>query len=375
MKAFIHTSELDTGGYPDACPFNTRRAGKTRHTIIGMGLLDGKETVEIAPQPLTEQELQKFHTPDYLDALQQAQTGVFRPEFVDMGLGTPDCPVFDGMYDFCRLAAGGTVTAARLMLEGRADIAFNPSGGFHHAAAGAAAGFCYINDIVLAAMELAAHGKRVAFVDLDVHHCDGVQVPFYERDDVLVVSIHESGQTLFPGTGGVREIGSGKGKGYTVNLPLPVGTYDEIYEKAFREALLPVIKAYDADVLIVELGMDTLAGDPLAHLHLTNNAPARILEWLMRLDKPILATGGGGYNVRNTVRGWSLMWSILCGEDQSADLMIGMGGVMLENTDWSGGLRDRVLLSDAGMRSDVARHINASAEWIKEHVFPIHGLD
>jgi len=252
-------------------------------------------------------------------------------------------------------------------------VAFNPSGGYHHAMAGRAGGFCYINDVVLAVLTLTDAGKRVLFLDVDVHHCDGVQSAFYARKDIMTISMHENGKTLFPGTGYEDEIGEGDARGYTVNIPLPVGTYDEAYERAFREVALPLIKAYDPDAIIMELGMDALAGDPLAHLNLTNNTYAEIISTVVDLGKPLLATGGGGYHIENTVRGWALAWSVFCGEE-SDDMVLGMGGVMLENTDWSAGLRDRVLLSDAGQRELVDREIAAMTERVKSAVFPIHGL-
>ncbi len=163
--------------------------------------------------------------------------------------------------------------------------------------------------------------------------------------------------------------------GYTLNIPLPVGTYDAAYEKVFYAAAWPIIQAFNPDVMVVEIGMDTLAGDPLAHLHLTNNVPADIMASVRRLGKPVLALGGGGYHVGNTVRGWALCWGVLCGRDHSHDLMAGMGGVMLENTEWSGGLRDRVLLSDAGVRSRVDEHLAETLSVIRRHHFPKFGLE
>lgn len=291
-----------------------------------------------------------------------------------MGLGTPDCPVFKGMYDYASLAAGASVVAAECLLRGEAMAAFNPSGGYHHAWPDRASGFCYINDVVLACMTLAAGGRRVAFVDLDVHHSDGVQGAFYDRSDVLVMSIHESGHTLFPGTGFEDEIGTGAGRGFTVNLPLPVGTYDAAYEGAFAAVVLPLLRAYKPDYIVVEAGMDTLSGDPLAHLHLTNNVPADCLGRILAMGLPTLVTGGGGYNVENTVRGWALLWSVMCG-DASDDLAAGLGGVMLGNSDWAGGMRDRTLISDAGRRTVVDTEIAATVRRVREHVFPLHGLD
>ena len=376
MKAFVHRAELDAGGYPEGCPLDSSRAGKTRDTLRSMGLLDGEDRVEVAPEPLSRAAVERFHTPEYVDALQRAGWGELKPhEALRFGLGTPDCPIFKNMFEYVALAAGGSVTGARLLLEGKSDIAFNPSGGLHHAQAGNAAGFCYLNDIVLAALEMTDAGKRVLFLDIDAHHCDGVQDAFYDRKDVMTISLHESGRTLFPGTGFEDEIGTGEGKGYTVNIPLPVGTYDAAYKKAFKDAALPLIKAYDADMIVLEIGTDALAGDPLAHLHLTNNVHADITQAIVDLKKPILATGGGGYNSENAVRGWALCWSVLCGDQKvQRDLMLGMGGVMLENTDWLGGLRDRVLLADGGLRDAIDAEINLVIDRIRSRVFPIHGL-
>lgn len=375
MKAFIFSDELNEGGYPKAVPFNTARAGMTYRTAQTMGLLNGGDRQVIRPVRLTREQLERFHEPRYLDALERAGRGEHDLGALQMGLGTPDCPLFPNMLDYISLAAGGTVTAAQLILSGEADIAFNPSGGFHHAHAGRASGFCYVNDVVLGCMELADAGKRVLFLDIDAHHGDGVQDAFYDRDDVMTVSLHESGHTLFPGTGFVAEIGHGVGRGYSVNFPLPVGTYDAAFLHVLDEGALPLIRAFAPDVIVLELGMDALAGDPLAHLHLTNNAYADAIERVLALGVPILATGGGGYHVENTVRGWTLAWSVLCGDQEHHDaLSFGMGGVMLENTEWSGGLRDRELLSDAGRRNEVDAEIEATVRRVRETLFPLHGI-
>lgn len=375
-KLFIYTPQLEVGGYPEACPFNTHRAGQTRASIESMGLLGGSGCREAEPVALTDAELAAFHSAKYLAGLKKAGVGELKPEeALWLGLGTPDCPVFENMYDYVALAAGGSLTGARRIIDGTAHIAFNPSGGFHHAQAGNAAGFCYVNDIVFAAEEFSKAGMRVLFLDIDVHHCDGVQDAFYDRSDILTLSLHESGRTLFPGTGFEDEIGTGEGRGYSVNFPLPVGTYDAAYERIFREGALPLIRQYNPDVIILELGMDALAGDPLAHLHLTNNTHAFITEEIVGLGKPVLATGGGGYNIPNTVRGWALCWSVLCGEHSiHDDMSFSMGGVMLENTDWAGGLRDRVLLADGGRHDNVDMEIDRVLDAVRTTVFPMHGL-
>jgi len=372
--AFIHSTQLEEYSYPPEHPFNTVRAKRTRKILDSIGLLSGSGRSEAAPEPAERVVLKKFHSARYLHALKTAAKGHWDIEALRMGIGTSDCPVFEGLYDGAALATGGTLTAAKLILSGSADAAFNPSGGFHHAGPERASGFCYINDVALACTVLAEKGKRVLYLDVDVHHGDGVAYGFYDRDDVMTISFHQNPRTLFPGTGFEDEIGTDKGKGYCVNVPLPVGTYDEAYMKTFKTLALPLLEAYNPDVIVFELGADGLAGDPLAHLQLTNNTYADIIERLLGFNKPILMTGGGGYNIDNTVRAWALAWSVLCGADSENDMSLGVGGVMLESTDWQGGLRDRVLVIGEPQRNAVVPAIEATIEAIKTNVFPLHGL-
>ncbi len=355
---FIYSPQLEKYPYPPEHPFNTIRAGKTRKILSSMGLLSGSGRSEVAPEPAERIVLKKFHSARYLHALKTAAEGHWDIEALGMGIGTLDCPIFEGLYDYAVLACGATLTAAKLILSGSADAAFNPSGGFHHAGPERASGFCYINDVALACMILAEEGKRVLYLDVDVHHGDGVANAFYERSDVMTISFHQSPRTLFPGTGFENEIGTGQGAGYCVNVPLPAGTYDEAYMKAFKTIALPLIAAFGPDVIVFELGADALAGDPLAHLYLTNNVYADIIGHLISFDKPILATGGGGYNIDNTVRAWVLAWSVLCGAD----------------SDRQGGLRDRTLVVSSQQRDTVTATIEATIEAVKANVFSLHGL-
>jgi len=372
--SFIYSPELEKFSYPADCPFNTDRAGQVRKILNSMDLLSGENRSEVAPVPAERLVLKKFHSARYLHALKTAAKGRWDAEALDMGIGTLDCPVFAGMYDYAVLATGATLTGVKLILSGSAEVAFNPSGGFHHAGPEKASGFCYINDVALACTILAEEVKRVLYLDVDVHHGDGVAYGFYDRRDVMTISFHESPGTLFPGTGREDEIGSGQGRGYCVNVPLPVGTYDEVYMKAFETIALPLITVYNPDVIVFELGADALAGDPLAHLCLTNNVYADIIEHLLSFDKPIVATGGGGYNVSNTVRAWALAWSILTGTGSGSDMDQAVGGVMLESTDWQGGLRDRAFVVSQSQREMVVPVVEATIESVKANIFPIHKL-
>jgi acetoin utilization protein AcuC len=371
---FIYSEELEKYHYPPEHPFNTIRTKKTRDVLNSMGLLSGNGRSEVAPVPAERVVLKKFHTARYLHSLKTASAGRWDAEALGMGLGTSDCPVFEGLYDYAVLATGGTLVAAELILSGEADVAFNPSGGFHHAHAERAAGFCYINDVALGCIILAEQKKRVLYVDVDVHFADGVAYAFYDRSDVMTISFHEDPRILFPGTGFENEIGEGPGKGYCVNVPLPVGTYDQAYMTAFKEIAIPLMAAYKPDVIVFELGADALASDPLAHLYLTNNVYVDIINHLLTLNRPILMTGGGGYNVPNTVRAWALGWAVLCGAESDYAGGPALGGVMLESTDWQGGLRDRALAVSSQQRDSVMPAIETTIKAIKSTVFPIHGL-
>jgi len=373
-SVFIYSEELEKYQYPPEHPFNTIRTKRVREIINSMGLLSGAGRKEVAPEPVERIVLKKFHSARYLRALKEASAGKFNTEALGMGIGTSDCPVFEGLYEGAVLAAGGTLVGAKMILSGEAEAVFNPSGGFHHAGPERASGFCYINDVALACMILAEGGKRVLYLDVDVHHGDGVAYAFYDRHDVMTISLHQNPRTLFPGTGFEDEIGSGEGKGYCINVPLPIGTYDEAYMKAFEVLVLPLIRAFKPDVFVFELGADALAGDPLAHMHLTNNVYAEIINHLLSFEKPILTTGGGGYNLDNTVRAWALAWSILCGADTDKEVSPTIGGVMLGNTEWQGGLRDRTLPVTNQQKDSVLPALNETLERLKTNLFPLHGL-
>jgi acetoin utilization protein AcuC len=372
---FLYCPELEKYPFPPDHPFNTTRALKTRDLLRSMGWLPGGQGTDAGCEPAPRSVLEKFHTRRYLDALQNASEGGWNYDLLEMGIGTADCPVFPGMYEHSVLAAGATLAGAARILAGDADAVFNPHGGFHHAFPERAAGFCYINDQALGCMTLAEAGKRVLYLDVDVHNGDGVSFAFRDRSDVMTISFHENPRVLFPGTGFEDEIGTGKGKGFCVNVPLPVGTYDLAYLEAVDEIALPLIRAFHPDVFVIELGTDGLAQDPLAHLQLTNNVYVEILHRVMGFEKPILMTGGGGYNVEHTVRAWALAWSVLSQQDEGGYATnAGMGGVMLSSTDWKGGLKDADLVIPEKQRNAVAESLGYTLRRVKSLVFPIHGI-
>lgn len=372
--AFIHSDEIERYHYPDTCPFKTERAAMTREKLRKVGQYDGDGRREVAPGAAGDEELRRFHTAEYLDVLKRISAGTIGPEDLFFGVGTDDTPVFFGLYEYARLAAGASLCGARLVCDGEARVAFNPSGGFHHAQPAEAGGFCYINDIVLACMYLRERRKRVCCLDLDAHHGNGTQDAFYRTSDVLTVSFHESGKTIYPWGGFEQEIGEDEGKGYNVNLPLPRGTDDETYTRAFRELVPPLLDWYRPDVLVVEIGMDVLGGDPLVHLNMTNNVFADILPGLIARNIPLLVTGGGGYHPENTARGWARVWTILCGLENENDEWIGLGGTFLGTSEWSAGFRDMRTYARGPEQETIRKEVAESVETVKKLVFAPHGL-
>lgn len=365
----IYSEELAGMSYPPDCPFKTCRAVQLRQRIRSLGL-SGRE---VAARPAHRRELEWFHTPEYLDELQRVAAGELRLQGLHMGLGTPETPIFRDLWSYAVWAAGASLRGMELLLSGEAFVVFNPWGGLHHAMASRASGFCYINDVVLACQLAASAGKRVLCLDVDAHHGDGQQAAFYRRRDVLTISLHESGKTLFPWGGFEDEIGEGEGRGFNLNLPLPAETYDEAYGLVFYQGAWPVIRAFRPEIIVLELGMDGLAGDPLTHLRLTNNTFAEIVARLRELQLPMLVTGGGGYHVENTVRGWTLAWYTLMGGD-GHDFSMGFGGDFLESTEWVGGLRDRVRPVTPAQRAAVDPAVHETLNRVRHLVFPLHGL-
>lgn len=372
--AFVYASAIEQLSYPPDCPFKTQRPSLTRSKLASFGLLGAPNAPEVAARRATLAELQFIHAPDYIEELQRAAAGDLTAAGFRMGLGGPDTPVFADLFEYGAWACGAGLVAAERLVAGEADIAFNLLGGFHHAGPARAGGFCYLNDVALACAALARAGKRVVYLDMDAHHGDGVQEIFYQRNDVFTISMHESGKTLYPWGGFENEIGRGPGLGFNANIPLPAGTDDTAFLMAFDRVVLPLIGAYRPDVIVLELGMDTLAGDPLTHLQMTNNVVVEMLNRLLDFQRPLLVAGGGGYHVENTVRAWALAWRTCLGGDDEDALSMGLGGVMLGSSEWAGGLRDRHLPIASQQRAAVDAELHATLERVITNVFPYHQI-
>lgn len=311
--ALIYSQDFSHFSYGDEHPFKIQRINLAFELMRQFGLteLPGADIVD-CPR-VDESALLTFHTSDYLDRLREFNSSDEPRADFRYGLGDLDNPVFKGFYDWSTLVAGGTVEAARLVTEEGYNVAFSMAGGWHHAHSSKAAGFSYLNDAVIAINTLLAKGLRVAYLDIDAHHGDGVQEAFYDTDRVLTVSIHESGIYFFPGTGFEDEIGTGRGRGYSVNVPLEAHTDDALFMKAFDEVAYPLLAAFNPDVLVTQLGSDTFRTDPLTRLEITTHSYTYILRKLKALRIPWVAVGGGGYNMVNVARAWTLAWGIMNG--------------------------------------------------------------
>jgi acetoin utilization protein AcuC len=374
---FVYADDMGRFDFGPDHPFKPERATKTFDLCNRYGVLNYPWMKVIEPQPLDPELLALFHEPGYLELLREASRGEVRVEMLERGLGTADTPILKGIYEWSLRAAGGTHSSMRDILRGRAKVAFNPLGGFHHAMPGNAEGFCYINDIAIAVKDALRlfPGMKIACVDFDAHHGNGVQEAFYEDPRVLVLSLHETGRTLYPWSGNETEIGRGAGEGYTVNVPLEPGTDDEIYGFVLDEVAFPLIQSYKPEVIVAELGADTLISDPLTHLKLTNNGYQKAVRGIMPLCSKILALGGGGYDLYRTSRCWTLAWSIL-NHVEPVDEFAGLvGGMMFGPEMEVGSLYDHPFLTKGEVKEKAFAEARRVVAYIQEKVFPVHKIE
>lgn len=309
--ALIYSPLFGNFNYGDDHPFKLQRNRMAFDLLGAYGLLELPNMQIRDCRAAPDELLLTFHDPGYLARLKEFSASAEPRADFRFGLGDADCPVFAGLYDCAALGAGATFEAVRLIEEEGFHIAFNLTGGWHHAHRAKASGFSYLNDAAVAINWLVARGRRVLYLDIDAHHGDGVQEAFYDTDQVLTISIHESGIYFYPGTGFENETGTGKGIGYSVNVPLLAHTDDAVYMKAFDEVAYPLIAAYNPDIIITQIGADTFRTDPLTNLEITTASYREMLLKIKRLKIPWVALGGGGYELMNTARAWTLAWAIM----------------------------------------------------------------
>ncbi|HEY7431682.1 MAG TPA: acetoin utilization protein AcuC [Streptosporangiaceae bacterium] len=278
------------------------------------GVLGNDGVAVVVPPAASDGELELIHDPSYIAAV---RAGVANPVF---GLGTPDNPVFPGMHDASALVGGATLAAVRAVFAGESEHGISVAGGLHHAMRRNASGFCIYNDPAMAIKWLLGQGvERIAYVDVDVHHGDGVEAAFYDDPRVLTISLHEHPMTLFPGTGLPGDNGAAGAEGFAVNVALPAGTGDTGWLRAFDAVVPPLLRAFGPQFLVTQHGCDSHRLDPLAHLELSVDGQRTAAQWLHRLAHEVaggrwLACGGGGYAlVRVVPRTWTHLLAEACG--------------------------------------------------------------
>jgi acetoin utilization protein AcuC len=363
-------------------PMNPLRLGLTVSLARSIGVLDRLAIIE--PQPASEAALLSVHSARYLEAVRTAGAD---PGYLGFGLGSDDNPAFPGMFEASALIAGGSERAAQEVWSGRASHAINIAGGLHHAMYASAAGFCILNDVVLAIRTLLAAGAgRVAYVDIDVHHGDGVQAAFYDDPRVLTISMHQDPRTLYPGTGLCEEVGAVGAEGTSINLALPPGTGDDGWLRAFAAVVPGAVTAFGPDVLVTQCGCDTHHEDPLADLALTIDGQRAAYARLHRLAHRAaggrwIALGGGGYGVLRCVpRTWTHLIAEATGHPLDPGLAV--------PAEWIEDLRRRGVTAELprwmgeGREPHVTGWIPGGESWLDRSIaatrnasYPLLGLD
>ena len=319
--AFIYSDSLSKHTLSETHPMKPVRLRYTYELLKAYGAFDAPNVSLVSPRAASNDELLWYHSPEYIEAVRRLNDGDLSVDQLRFNFGPGDNPAYQGIYDASALSTGATLTAVELLLSDEVDAAFSISGGLHHAMPSYAYGFCVFNDPVIGIKRLLAQGMKVAYVDIDCHHGDGVQHAFYDTDGVMTISLHESGAFLFPGTGHTQEIGAGRGRGYSVNVPLYPYTTDEVYLWAVREVAMPLLRRFRPDALVTQLGIDSHFKDPITHLALSVQGHAAVVEELASLGVgKWLALGGGGYDLQAVARAWALDFAVMSEQRLSANI-------------------------------------------------------
>jgi len=306
-------------------PLRPERVLLTYDNIRELGLVDLDHVTEVPYRSAVADEVAAVHDEGFIDVVRGIDEGRIEKRVgFGYGLGTSDNPIFSGMYEASLAVCGASTTAAEAVAEGGYDHAFNPAGGLHHARRAEASGFCIFNDPAVAIARVLALKSdwRVMYVDVDVHHGDGVQWIFYDDPRVLTVSLHQSGRYLYPGTGFEDELGEGRAAGTSLNVPLLPFTGEADYLWALEQVLTRAAEAFAPDLMVTQLGADTHHGDPLANLGLTMPAYPRMARVLHDVAHDLcgnrwVATGGGGYQAETVVpKVWTIHFAEMCGRSE-----------------------------------------------------------
>jgi histone deacetylase HOS2 len=324
--SFHLNPEIEKHHFGHSHPMKPWRLTLSKGLIMSYGMHAAMDTY--VSRKATEEEMLDFHSADYLNYLQTAKVAMPDDENPNPhNLGGSDCPVFEGLFNYCSMYAGASIDAARKLCNNESDIAINWSGGLHHAKKAEAAGFCYANDIVLAILQLLRKYPRVLYVDIDVHHGDGVEEAFWSTDRVLTVSIHKfDGMNFFPGTGDLDRTGpeneGNPGAHHAINVPLADGIDDDQYEYLFKTVVGKCVEKFRPEAIVLQCGADSLAGDRLGRFNVQVQGHGKCVSYAKSLNIPLLLVGGGGYTPRNVARAWAHETSIAIGCENSINPVI-----------------------------------------------------
>ncbi|KAF9574034.1 hypothetical protein EC968_007587 [Mortierella alpina] len=319
--SYFYDDDVGNYTYGLGHPMKPHRVRMCHSLVTNYGLY--KKMDVIRPKRATARQMTRFHNDEYVDFLYRLTPDMVGGEGMSestkhlFNLGD-DCPVFDGLFEFCSISAGGSIAAANKLTRGESDIAINWAGGLHHAKKTEASGFCYINDIVLAILELLRFHQRVLYIDIDIHHGDGVEEAFYTTDRVMTASFHMT--EFFPGTGKLEETGIGKGKNYAVNVPLQKGMDDWSYQNLFEPVIKHIMEWYRPGAVVLQCGADSLAGDKLGCFNLSMKGHANCVAYVKSFGVPMIVVGGGGYTIRNVARAWTFETAVLLDEQLPEEL-------------------------------------------------------
>ncbi len=326
----IYTENYQKYDFGRDHPFKPLRFKLTYDLMKDLRLLENDRLELLKPREATRKELERVHSPKYIDIVKDLSNN---PEDrtkdpYSYGLGPGDNPPFKGMYEAAAMACGGSIVAAdKIWNNEDFKVAFNIVGGLHHAGKEKASGFCIFNDIAVAIHHLKTlkEDMKIAYVDIDCHHGDGVQWLFYDDPNVLTISYHQDGRSLFPGTGFINEVGEGKGKDYSINFPLVPGTNNKTFIKLFRKTTPKILQTYKPDILITQLGVDTYFDDPLTEMGFSLSVYKDIAQTLKTSSRDYcqnkwLAMGGGGYLMTVVPRAWSIFLAKMLDVELSNEL-------------------------------------------------------
>ena len=308
--SYYYDNEIGNYHYGPQHPMKPHRVRMTHNLVVNYNL--SRKMDIFRPKLVSAAQLTRFHTDDYVQFLKQITPDnamEFTRQLQRFNVGE-DCPVFDGLFEYCQIYTSGSIGGAARLNQGATDIAINWAGGLHHAKKSEASGFCYVNDCVLGILELLKQHQRVLYIDIDIHHGDGVEEAFYTTNRVMTCSFHKFGE-FFPGTGDVMDKGHDKGENYAINVPLYDGMNDESFKSIFRPVISKIMERFQPGAVVLQCGADSLSGDRLGCFNLSIKGHADCVAFMKSFDVPLLVLGGGGYTLRNVPRCWVYETSIL----------------------------------------------------------------